>query len=265
MPLADMDTDRLFVHLHRIVRDAGRVILDIYGDDEDWEVERKGDDSPLTRADRAANQVICTALGALELRAPIISEECAKADWEVRRQWQWCWLVDPLDGTKEFIKRNGEFTVNVALVYRGRAVLGVVYAPVRDELYWAAEGRGAWMDAGPGPVRLQAPRFRKDEPGLRIACSRSHLNDDTLAFVRQFRSPQLVSRGSAFKFLMIARGEAHLYPRLAPTMEWDTAAAQVVLEQAGGRVLAYRTGEPLRYNKAQLSNPWFVAWGQLED
>ncbi len=256
-------TDLLFPALHRAMKAAGRVILDIYHGTDDWEVETKSDASPLTRADREANKVICAALAELDFQAPIISEENREVPWATRSQWEWCWLVDPLDGTKEFIKRNGEFTINVALVHEGRSVLGVVYAPVLDELYWAAAGQGAWMDAGEGPMRLQAPRFRKDQAGLRVVCSRSHLNDETRAFVEQFEAPELISRGSAFKFLMVARGEAHVYPRLAPTMEWDTAAAQIILEEAGGKVLEYESGQPLRYNKENLRNPWFVAWGDV--
>ncbi len=262
LEMSSIPTQSLLEVLHRTIRQAGQLIMDIYQQSEKWEIETKSDESPLTRADREANQLICAVLRQLEFQAPIIAEESKKAPWAQRRQWEYCWLVDPLDGTKEFIKRNGEFTVNIALVHRGRSVLGVVYAPVLDELYWAVQGQGAWMDAGQGPISLQAPLVDRHKKGLHIVCSRSHLNEQTLAFVRQFDEPVIISRGSAFKFLMIARGEAHVYPRLGPTMEWDTAAAHIILEEAGGQVLAYDTGQSLQYNKQDLHNPWFVAWGR---
>lgn len=248
-----------------IARQASAVILEIYHSDADFGVEAKSDESPLTRADRAANEVICRGLEALPTKLPIISEENKLTEFETRRHWAKCWLVDPLDGTKEFIKRNGDFTVNIALVENGKVVLGVVGIPDQDELYWAVEGHGAFMIKNQVETKLEAAHFSKKDSGLNIVSSRSHLNSETASFIAQFKDPNLVSRGSALKFLLLAKGLAHVYPRIAPTMEWDTAAAQIILEEAGGKVLVYETGEPLGYNRAELLNPSFVAYGKMID
>lgn len=248
--------------LRQIARDAGAAILDIYNHPDNFQVEHKADDSPLTAADRAANTIICKGLEQLPELFPIISEENKAVPYATRREYAYYWLVDPLDGTKEFIKRNGEFTVNIALVHQQRVVMGVVYAPVLDELYWAAEGMGAFVVRQQGePQPLHAPQYTRQDTGLKVVCSRSHLNDSTKAFVEALNAPDLVATGSSLKFLLIAAGQAHLYPRLAPTMEWDTAAAQIILEEAGGTVVHHDTGEPLRYNKEDLLNPFFVAAG----
>ena len=249
--------------LLEIARQAGAVILDIYHSDADFGVEAKSDDSPLTRADRAANEVICRGLEALPVRYPIISEENKLLPWAERRHWSHCWLVDPLDGTKEFIKRNGDFTVNIALVENGQVVAGVVGIPAQDELYWAVQGMGAFIIKNRGEQPIEAASFSQSDAGLHIVCSRSHLTPETGAFIAKYKEPTLVSRGSALKFLLLAKGEAHVYPRIAPTMEWDTAAAQIILEEAGGSVLVYETGEPMRYNRESLLNPAFVAYGRV--
>lgn len=246
-----------------IARDAGAAILEIYANEADFNVEKKSDDSPLTRADRAANTVICDRLAKLPQVFPIISEENKAIPYEERKDFELFWLVDPLDGTKEFIKRNGEFTVNIALVDGQQPVFGVVYAPVLDEVYWAVKGQGAWMLKGDEKTTLHALPFQLSDPGLKVVCSRSHLNEGTQAFIDALDAPEKVSRGSSLKFLLMAKGDAHVYPRLGPTMEWDTGAAQIVLEEAGGSVIDEETKEPLRYNKENLLNPYFIAYGNL--
>lgn len=251
--------------LHQIARDAGAAILKIYNDPSSFEVEHKSDDSPLTAADRAANAIICIGLENLSEVFPIISEENKAVPYEVRQNYEHYWLVDPLDGTKEFIKRNGEFTVNIALVRGQEVVLGVVYTPVLDELYWGGVGIGAFVSKkGAAPQSLQAATYTLQDKGLKVVCSRSHLNEATQAFVDALDTPDLVATGSSLKFLLLAAGKAHLYPRLAPTMEWDTAAAQAILEAAGGKVLQYGSQMPLRYNKENLLNPHFTAEGNQQ-
>ena len=248
-----------------IARRAGAAIMEIYENEADFQVEKKGDESPLTIADQRSNQLICEGLAALDVSFPIVSEENKEIPYEERKNFEYHWLVDPLDGTKEFIKRNGEFTVNIALIHEGRPVLGVVFVPATDELFWAVERAGAFRMANGEILQLNAAEFTLADEGLRIVTSRSHLNDATRAFVDRLQHPETVARGSSLKFTVIAQGAAHVYPRLGPTMEWDTGAAQIVLEEAGGKVIDEETGEPLRYNKENLRNPYFIAYGQVQD
>jgi 3'(2'), 5'-bisphosphate nucleotidase len=250
--------------VNTIARQAGDAILDIYNNEDDFGVEIKGDDSPLTRADKASNAVICAGLENLDPKLPIVSEENREIPYATRKGFDYNWLVDPLDGTKEFIKRNGDFTVNIALIHEHRVVMGVVYIPVTDELYWAVEGHGAFMSKNGQEERLTAATFTRQDEGLGVVCSRSHLNDATQAFIDQLNAPNKVARGSALKFLILAKGEAHLYPRLGPTMEWDTAAAHIVLEEAGGKVTLEDEATPLQYNKKNLLNPYFIARGNQQ-
>ncbi|HHM21184.1 MAG TPA: 3'(2'),5'-bisphosphate nucleotidase [Bacteroidetes bacterium] len=255
-----MKLRELIPDLLRIARQAGNAILDIYQRD-DFGITEKKDHSPLTEADRAANNIICNGLEKLPLVYPVISEENKQTDFSVRKYWRRCWLVDPLDGTKEFIQRNGDFTVNIALVENGIAVLGVVSIPAAREVYWAVKGQGAFCEKNGKRQKIHAARFKTTDPKLKIVASRSHLDQETQKYIDQFDQPQIISRGSALKFLLLAQGEAHVYPRLAPTMEWDTAAAQAVLEEAGGKVLVHATGQPLHYNRENLRNPAFIALG----
>ncbi|MCB0569206.1 MAG: 3'(2'),5'-bisphosphate nucleotidase CysQ [Phaeodactylibacter sp.] len=255
-----MDLTELAKEVVQIARRAGAAIMAVYAKD-DMEIEAKADESPLTLADRASNDVICEELARLPVLYPIVSEENKAIPYEERRAYTYFWLVDPLDGTKEFIKRNGEFTVNIALIHHGEPVLGVVYVPCLQETYWAAKGYGAFLETGEGTSPLKAAAFLPESPGLNLVCSRSHLNEETQAFISCFEAPNLVSKGSSLKFMILAKGEAHVYPRLAPTMEWDTAAAQAILAEAGGAVIDQETGRPLRYNKESLLNPHFVAYG----
>lgn len=243
---------------------AGEEILEVYKDEASFGVEAKADDSPLTLADQRANKVICDSLIALNPDIPIISEENKAIEYAERKDFEYFWMVDPLDGTKEFIKRNGEFTVNIALIYKDKSIGGVVYVPVTDEMYWAIEGHGAWKKSNGNKERLAANKYSMEDEGLGVVCSRSHLNEETSAFLEKMNKPETVSKGSSLKFLIIAESNADVYPRLAPTMEWDTAAAQIVLEEAGGKVVRADDHTPLRYNKEILTNPHFIAYGDLK-
>ena len=252
----------------QIARRAGAEILNIY-DTEDFGVETKADDSPLTRADKAANSVIEAGLKQLDFRAPIVSEEGTEAEmsYATRNELTRFWLVDPLDGTKEFIKRNGDFTVNIALIEDGKPTLGVVFTPVTNELFYAARGQGAFEITQPGdePKPIQAASFTLQDINLKVVASRSHLNEGTQAFIDKLNQPELVQRGSSLKIMELARGNAHVYPRLAPTMEWDTGAAHAILLEAGGKLVSDDTGQELRYNKEILRNPHFIAYGRVRE
>jgi 3'(2'), 5'-bisphosphate nucleotidase len=242
-----------------IAREAGRHILEIYGS-ADFGVEAKADRSPLTAADRAAHAVIARELGRLTPGIPVWSEESAAIDPAERATWQAFWLVDPLDGTREFIKRNGEFTVNIALIVGHEPVLGVVHAPARDADYYGCRGVGAFArngSAAPGPIAVARPARQP----VRVVGSRSHRGDSLDAFLAELGPCELVPMGSSLKFCVVATGEADVYPRLGPTSEWDTAAAQAVVECAGGRVVDLE-GRPLRYNTGSgVLNPHFVVFG----
>ncbi len=261
MDHSNINYQQLLTALFPVAKAAGAAIMEIYEKSEGLEIERKADNSPLTIADRASNTVICEALEQLEPRFPIISEENKAIPYAERKGFNYAWMVDPLDGTKEFIKRNGEFTVNIALIHQQMPVLGVVYVPATKELFYAAKGLGAFQEKDGKTSPLHAPTFSKTDQGLGVVCSRSHLNEATQGFIDELVAPEKVAVGSSLKFLIIAKAQAHLYPRLAPTMEWDTAAAQIVLEEAGGKVYQSENGNPLQYNKENLLNPYFVATG----
>jgi 3'(2'), 5'-bisphosphate nucleotidase len=252
------DQRRLLDTVCDIARAAGRAILDVYG--RDFTVSRKADDSPLTEADRVAHTIIAHDLKALDDTIPLLSEESAPLDHATRRSWSRYWLVDPLDGTKEFVKRNGEFTVNIALVVDGRAVLGAVCAPVLDRLYFGALAQGAWRRDGTAAPRAIAVRKVAASP-LRVVGSRSHPSPELASYLAGLGPHEITDMGSSLKICLIAEGAADVYPRLGPTSEWDTAAAQAILESAGGRMIDL-AGRPLRYNsKDDLLNPHFLAFG----
>lgn len=244
-----------------IAQEAGRAIMAVY--EGDIAVSRKVDDSPLTQADLAANHVIAAGLAKLAPELPILSEESEALPFVERRTWQQYWLVDPLDGTREFIKRNGEFTVNIALILDHAPVLGVVYAPALDLLFFAAKGRGAFRQLGnksPQPIRARA----FDATQVTVAGSRSHAGERLLRFLSKMGPHMLISMGSSLKICLVAEGRADVYPRLGPTSEWDTAAAQCVLEEAGGRIVDTKN-RPFRYNaKESLLNPEFFAIGATD-
>lgn len=247
----------LLPDVNRIAREAADAILRIYRQ-ANFQVDRKADTSPLTQADLASHRHIVDQLQTLTPDIPILSEESKGITYPERQSWTRFWLVDPLDGTKEFIQRNGEFTVNIALVHGHRAVLGVVHIPVLNVTYAAAEGHGAFKTEGGETVSLRANR--RLGQAMKVVASRSHAGAETQAFLDNLRQDYalvVVSKGSALKLCLVAEGEADLYPRIGPTMEWDTAAAQCVVEQAGGRVTTLE-GQPLQYNKESLLNPFFM-------
>jgi 3'(2'), 5'-bisphosphate nucleotidase len=258
-PAASDDLAALLPEIRKLVADAGTAILEVYAGAHD--IEYKSDDSPITRADRAAHEVLTAGLRRLTPAIPVLSEESADEHAvEVRRHWRELWLVDPLDGTKEFIGRNGEFTVNVALVRDHRPVLGVVAAPVLGTTYCGVQGRGAFVARQGEPDRPIQVRRPAAEP-LVIVGSRSHRGDSLDGVLARLGPHELRPMGSSLKFCLVAEGAADLYPRLGPTSEWDTAAAQAVVEAAGGAVTTL-DGAPLRYNERDtLLNPHFLAFG----
>jgi 3'(2'), 5'-bisphosphate nucleotidase len=259
-----MDYKSLALEVVEIAAKAGVRIMEVYNAAEGIVYDKKTDNSPLTKADREGNTIICDALEQLSIQFPIISEENKLLSYEERKDYDHFWLVDPLDGTKEFIKRNGEFTVNIALIKGQHPVMSVVLAPVTNEMYWAVKGLGAFLIKDGKTTQLNANEFTMEDDGLGVVCSRSHLNQETQDFIDKLSNPTKVSIGSSLKFLILAEGGAHVYPRIAPTMEWDTAAAQMILEAAGGKVISNETGEPLLYNKENLLNPYFIAYGNVK-
>ena len=251
-------------------QEAGKEIMRIYDDpSQDFGIERKADNSPLTLADKAAHNCIVRHLEPTGI--PILSEEGAHLPYEERKQWRRLWVVDPLDGTKEFIKKNGEFTVNIALVEDGNPILGVIFVPATGVLYAGEVGKGAWKTA-PSPDPSPEEEGRKESLPPRgevgggqpftIVASRSHLTPETEEFIEEMRREhgeiQLISSGSSLKICLVAEGSADIYPRFAPTMEWDTAAGDAIARAAGREVVDAKTGNPLVYNKPDLHNPWFI-------
>lgn len=267
---------------------AGEAILDVY--QKETRVEYKDDQSPLTEADRRSHEIIEHCLSdQTESELPLLSEEGRDIDFKTRKKWEYFWMIDPLDGTKEFICRNGEFTVNIAIIHGGRPILGVVYVPVKDTFYFAADEIGSYrLDNVEGLSLINKPPETAEDTGLlnriihhsekiplseqstdstsetpfTIIGSRSHATKELEDFVdnarKEYESIEFISAGSSLKFCLVAEGRADIYPRFGPTMEWDTAAGQAVVEQANGTVLKEGSSEPLKYNKENLLNPWFV-------
>lgn len=255
----------------RAALDAGKSIMDIYmNPDADFEIETKADNSPLTLADKASNRLIVSALSVTPF--PILSEEEKEIPFEERKKWTTLWIVDPLDGTKEFIKRNGEFTVNIALVNNGIPVVGVIYVPVRKELYFACDTLGAYkltnIDGASQPsmdeMRRRATRLPSAlmHQGMVVVASRSHQTEETTRYIENLRKKgqpvTLISSGSSLKICLVAEGSADIYPRFAPTMEWDTAAGHAIAKAAGCEIYHIDEKTPLSYNKEKLLNPWFI-------
>ncbi|MCL4117195.1 UNVERIFIED_CONTAM: hypothetical protein GTU68_045251 [Idotea baltica] len=231
--------------------------MEIY--DSVIEVEYKDDKSPLTKADKQANDIINSYLAKTEF--PIISEENKQTEYSTRKNWITCWVVDPVDGTKEFIKRNGEFTVNIALITNGKPELGVIYVPATKTLYVGdVKTNSAYKAQLESHKKLQ-PKSANSNP-VQVVGSRSHMSQETLDFVETLKNSgkevEVVSKGSSLKFCLVAEGNADVYPRFAPTMEWDTAAGQAICNAAGIEVISKETNEPLLYNKENLLNPWFL-------
>jgi 3'(2'), 5'-bisphosphate nucleotidase len=235
---------------------ASEEILTVYHS-SDFQAEAKGDNSPLTLADKKAHERIAAMLK--DTNIPMLSEEGKAIPYEERRGWEYFWMVDPLDGTKEFIKRNDEFTVNIALIHNGVPVLGVVAVPVFGDIYYGHDGGGAYLRrAGKDEVLPKRGTADLTKPGLRVVASRSHMNQETADFIANLKEATLVSAGSSLKFMLLAEGKADVYPRYAPTMEWDTAAAHGVIRQVGMEVTQFGTSDPLVYNKENLLNPYFL-------
>jgi len=262
------------IDIVKLAKKSGDAILEVYNS-EDFEIEMKIDDkqkggyeSPLTKADRISNDIICDYLKS-NYDYPIISEEIKEIDYEQRKIWSDYWLIDPMDGTKEFVKRNGEFTVNIAFVSSDKPVFGLIYVPVSGVFYFAMNGIGSYRLDKYGEfdddnmlieksVRLPCAKTGK----FTVVASKSHMSDENMAFVeglRVFKSElNLVSKGSSLKFCLVAEGNADIYPRLVPCMEWDTAAAHVIVNEAGKKVFKYKTNDELVYNKKNLLSPFFV-------
>ena len=255
--IANLDLQTLAPELIKTAERAGDAVLEVYHRD-DLGVTYKDDDSPLTQADLASQEVIAKALQQLTPDVPVLSEESKTVPYETRRGWTTFWLVDPLDGTKEFVKRNGEFTVNIALIDQGAPLFGVVHAPVLKTTYWAATPLGAFKVVEGAQTPIQVTPHTSG--ALNVVTSRSHAGEETEALLERLSSYAPIERlsiGSSLKLCLVAEGAAHLYPRFGPTMEWDTAAAQCVAETAGAQV-GDLNGERLRYNKENLLNPYFV-------
>lgn len=248
--------------------EGGREIIEIYNN-EDFQVEAKNDDSPLTIADKRANNIINKFL--VPTGVPIISEENRQLDFSERKNWSRCWIVDPLDGTKEFIKKNGDFTVNIALIENNAPVFGAIYVPAKNELYFGdvleqKSYKGTIDDKGDFEFRksdfkqIQTSAIGKK---IKVVGSRSHMNQDTLDYIEDLKSKynkevEIVSKGSSLKFCLVAEGKADVYPRFAPTMEWDTAAGQAICNAVGLKVIDRQTAEPMRYNRENLLNNYFL-------
>ena len=244
-----------------IAKEAGDAIMQVYK--QDFEVEYKQDSSPLTLADKKANDIIEDGLNKLSVNLPILSEEGNNIPYKDRKHWEYFWLVDPLDGTKEFVKKNDEFTVNIALIHIDTPVLGVVYAPALDVCYWAKRGEGAFKDGESLPLKVESQRNT-----YKIVASRSHMSGETQAFIDAIdtnKEKELVSIGSSLKICLVAEGEADIYPRLGPTMEWDTGAAHAIVNESGKNLQKYKNGKCSKheYNKKSLLNQWFVVGEKL--
>jgi len=238
-----------------IAKEAGKAIMQVYK--QDFEVEYKQDSSPLTLADKKANDIIEDGLNKLSVNLPILSEEGNDIPYKDRKDWEYFWLVDPLDGTKEFVKKNDEFTVNIALIHKDTPILGVVYAPALDVCYWAKQGEGAFKDGQSLPLKAESQRNT-----YKIVASRSHMSDETQAFIDAIdtqKEKELISIGSSLKICLVAEGEADIYPRLGPTMEWDTGAAHAIVNESGGQLNDQKNNNVLKYNTSEkLLNNYFV-------
>ncbi|MBO05574.1 MAG: 3'(2'),5'-bisphosphate nucleotidase [Parcubacteria group bacterium] len=272
--------DKLILTTILASKRAGEAILDVY--ESDFAVEQKDDKSPLTLADKKSNEIIENALEQTvtvnNSTVPILSEEGKEISYEERKKWEYFWLIDPLDGTKEFIKRNGEFTVNIALIHKHKPVLGIIYIPVKDVFYFAAVNIGTYKLENSEILTddlsiedlidksQKLPLNSNDKSSLTVIGSRSHTSEEFSEFVKQLnerhRNVEFISSGSSLKLCLVAEGKADVYPRFGPTMEWDTAAGQAIVEQAKGTVMDTQTNEPLNYNKNNLLNPFFIVSGQ---
>ena len=251
-----MPYSSLLADVIKIADEAGEKVFRIY--QSDFTVSYKEDESPITAADVASHEIIVKGLRSLSRDIPILSEEGTQADWDERKQWRRFWLVDPIDGTKEFTQRSGQFTVNIALIEDGEPVMGVVTAPALKEAFWGVKGEGAHKRDRTG--RIHRIRVAEPQTTKRVVASKNHMNDETRAFIKALGAHKTIQAGSSLKFCLIAEGHADIYPRMGPTSEWDTAAAHAVLLAAGGNVHTLE-GQPLQYGKEDVLNPYFIAAG----
>ena len=254
-----MDYKYLLESIIKISNKAGKKIIDIYNlSSNSLEVEYKDDSSPLTVADKASNKIIVNGLEKLNYDIPVLSEEEQEVDFKLRKKWNIFWLVDPLDGTKEFINRNGEFTVNIALIKDGNPIMGVVYAPVLKKTWYGLVNYGSYLiHENNKPKKINA--LNKKDGTIKIVSSRSHSNNPKLEkFIQKFNEYEIVKMGSSMKMCLVADGSAHYYPRFGPTREWDTGAAHAVVKYAGANIYNLNTGKELIYNKENLLNPEFI-------
>jgi len=249
-------TDILINSVKDIALEAGSAIMDVYY--ADYDIQIKADNSPVTEADKNANTIIVNKLNQLVPDIPILSEEGRSIPFVERKKWEYFWLIDPLDGTKEFIKKNDEFTVNIALVKNGIPIFGVVHAPALNTLYWGKVDDGAYKKYGQS-IEMKINVLDKISHPVIVAGSRSHPSERMNVFMKQFAASKVRPMGSSLKVCLVADGSVHLYPRLGPTMEWDTGASHAILKASGGEVVIHGTYEPLRYNKENLLNPEFIA------
>lgn len=236
---------------------AGENIMEVYNSTESINYEKKADDSPLTIADKKSHNTIIDFLKDTDI--DIISEESKSIEYQERKNWEEYWLIDPLDGTKEFIKKNGEFTVNIALIKNNKPHLGVVYCPVKKILYWNDNDKKVFKREKEETREIKKRKpINENEEGLRVVVSRSHMSEETSEYVNKLTRPELISCGSSLKFLYVADNKADIYPRFGPTMEWDTAAAHSILNALEINVINLDTGRELSYNKENLLNPYFI-------
>jgi len=269
--MTSIDINNLLLLAIRAAFIAGRSIMQVYGGDH-LLIKRKKDFSPLTVADQSAHEIIMKLLEPAKI--PVISEEGHQHDYIIRKNWEYFWLVDPLDGTKEFLRRNGEFTVNIGLISHSLPIIGVVNSPATGQLYWASEEHGSYLLSTsvfrdqmepdmPQLVRLSEKLpFRRRTRQFTVVASRSHINFETYNYIKQLRKQHgeviVFSKGSSLKICLVAEGNADIYPRFGPTMEWDTAAGQAIAVFSGCTVTRNDTGDVLAYNKKDLHNPWFI-------
>ncbi len=246
--------------INSIAKKAGDEIMKIY--QQDFDVDFKNDNSPLTIADIQSNKIIISNLKSIYPDIPVLSEENKEIPYKIRKNWEYFWIIDPLDGAKEFVKKNGEFTVNIALIYKNMPVLGVIYPPALNLLYYAQKDKGAFKQEKDKKLQRLPIYNHPNNDTLKVIVSKSHYNQETKEFVNnlknQYENIEFINIGSSLKFCLIAEGKADIYPRLAPTMEWDTAAGQIIVKEARGKVFKFNTQESLKCNNQNLLNPWFV-------
>lgn len=246
--------------LIQLVKKAGEEILRIYHSDADINVQNKADDSPVTKADLRSNKILVEGLRKMDESIPIVSEENKTVPYSERKSFDRFWIIDPLDGTKEFINRLDEFTIHLALIENDKVTMGFIYAPVFDEMYYAAKGIGAWSLTDTGKKKLSGHRVDYRKSRLKIMRSRSNLDPQTMEYINHFDEPELITMGSGLKFTRLVTGEADYYPRAKTHMyEWDIAPAQIILEEAGGGIFDWESDQPLRYNKENLKITGFQA------